>query len=993
MRLTLVLILMFAVAAVFGQNAEDKISQVLLDRLADEPNDAQSIIIILSDQVDLYPMDNAFRINRPSQKERIAQLIPLLKSKAQESQEGLLRFLEEEGVNKSNLNSFWIHSMLAFEAKEALIRKIAIREEVDYIKWDAPTYVDEHLSNAESEALLPIMVAEDQPEQGLLAIKADKLWEMGYTGYGAIALGADTGIEAFHPAYNNRWMGFYKDQSQAWFNYNNSNQTLPFDCGDHGMHTLGTMLGISHLSNDTIGVAPQANWIGSPVLCGGGTTSNIAAFQFSLDPDDDINTVDDMPIVVNNSWWDPSQQGIDCNSEYVAILMACEMAGVAVVFSNGNGGPEPATTTPPKNINVTEINSFCVGNLNGNLGNLPITNSSSRGPSTCGGDSSILIKPEVSAPGTNVRSCSLDRTYDNKTGTSMAAPHVAGAILLLKEAFPTLLSEDFKLALYLSARDLGAPGEDNDYGMGIIDVKAAFDYLLDQGHTPVIPDKNLDLVGVDVDAQIDYCGEEFSFGFYVTNDGQDEITKFDYAVTVRGINGNEIWSNTDTWNGNLSKGEIEYITMNVNGISNGEYVLVVNTSNPNDLTDPRPFNNAVGKLISIDTEREVALKINGVTDGTACENSIVTLTAELGNNENYFVRWFEDYANESLIGTGKSISIDLEDEPKEIFAQPFLTQTGGADIPASGEYTVGNGLKFRVLSASEIIRSVDIFVEETGNRIFQIRDGDTGASLINRQIEVNNIGANTIFLDLTLEAGFYEMTFIINNPMLEKAADVSYPYLVGNTVRIEGAKTPDTYPYFFNWKLERPYGCPNQRILVEPAGTLDMTLAFDLSAAMLFVGEELTVTNNTEGAVRYDWLVNELLSFEDVESPDFIFDMPGTYEITQIATNAEGCQSTLTQTVVVDIASTVYHPGTEFDCRLFPNPATREFFVEFASPANIKSTFLLRDNLGRIMPNLNQKTNGNANFRVGIESLSAGLYFLEIRMEGRPSWIHKLVVQ
>jgi hypothetical protein len=56
----------------------------------------------------------------------------------------------------------------------------------------------------------------------------------------------------------------------------------------------------------------------------------------------------------------------------------------------------------------------------------------------------------------------------------MACPHVVGAIALLREAFPQFTGHELKMALYNTARDLGPSGEDNDYGMGIIDVHAAF---------------------------------------------------------------------------------------------------------------------------------------------------------------------------------------------------------------------------------------------------------------------------------------------------------------------------------------------------------------------------------------------------------------------------------------------------------------------------------------------------------------------------------------
>src|SRR5690606_18118712 len=104
--------------------------------------------------------------------------------------------------------------------------------------------------------------------------------------------------------------------------------------------------------------------------------------------------------------------------------------------------------------------------------------------SLCGGTGSLLIKPEVSAPGTNVRSAYPGGGYANLTGTSMASPHVAGAIALLKQFAPTLTGKQIKLALYNTAIDLGTPGEDNTYGTGLIDVYAA---MLSLGEPDTIP--------------------------------------------------------------------------------------------------------------------------------------------------------------------------------------------------------------------------------------------------------------------------------------------------------------------------------------------------------------------------------------------------------------------------------------------------------------------------------------------------------------------------
>ena len=60
----------------------------------------------------------------------------------------------------------------------------------------------------------------------------------------------------------------------------------------------------------------------------------------------------------------------------------------------------------------------------------------------------------------------------------MATPHVAGAVLLLRDAVPDASVEEIKKALYTTAVDLGDTGEDNVFGTGRIDVYDAYTYLL-----------------------------------------------------------------------------------------------------------------------------------------------------------------------------------------------------------------------------------------------------------------------------------------------------------------------------------------------------------------------------------------------------------------------------------------------------------------------------------------------------------------------------------
>jgi hypothetical protein len=85
----------------------------------------------------------------------------------------------------------------------------------------------------------------------------------------------------------------------------------------------------------------------------------------------------------------------------------------------------------------------------------------------------VSIKPEVSAPGVNVYSSFPGGSYGRLSGTSMAGPHVAGVVALMREANPNADVTTIKNALMNTSRDEGSAGEDNTYGRGVIDAYAA----------------------------------------------------------------------------------------------------------------------------------------------------------------------------------------------------------------------------------------------------------------------------------------------------------------------------------------------------------------------------------------------------------------------------------------------------------------------------------------------------------------------------------------
>ena len=408
----------------------------------------------------------------------------------------------ENQTEWSILDSFWIVNAVTLRmdrvASAHLSQTLEIRS-IDPVNA-LPIGYTESIDNTKSESEGPCDESNsgsstmDQPEvvngrePGLGAIQAPLLWARGYTGKNRRAMLMDTGVWPQHPAIQGKFIGQRLGLDQSWYAYD---EPVPADkIGNHGTHVIGTVLGLDSSSRDTIGVAYGAYFIATdPIVTNlalvRSWTQLMRAFQWALNPDGDTSTHADVPDVINNSWG-RTNAGLDsvCQAVVVAqALLSVEAAGIANVFSAGNSGPGPYTIGVPAQVIYDSLNVFCVGALDASN---VLAGFSSNGPSRCGSDSMVQIKPEVSAPGVNVRSADGPSGYGQKSGTSMASPHVTGAVLLLKEAFPQLSGRQILNALYQTALDLGPAGEDNFFGRGIIRTDAAYQFLA-ATHTPTPP--------------------------------------------------------------------------------------------------------------------------------------------------------------------------------------------------------------------------------------------------------------------------------------------------------------------------------------------------------------------------------------------------------------------------------------------------------------------------------------------------------------------------
>jgi subtilisin family serine protease len=447
-----------------------------LETLSD--NDFASAIVYLRDRPNIKAMDNALRAEKVTMAVRHERVITALRQAAQRSQPALLNYLvaQKEKGAITGYTPYWIMNLVVVYATKAELERIAQRGDVEAIEGNfKATLIDPVTPPYMGSPALGIGVT-----LSLKAINADRVWyELGYTGYGRLIGGLDTGVDGDHAALTDRWRGNWHPWQECWRDALGTGTTYPVDTHGHGTHTMGTMCGAGHATGDTVGVAWEAQWIAdNSINQGVGPEFDndvLGAFQWFADPDGNPGTTDDVPDVVQNSWGIDGRFGYDyqdCDYRWQTAIEACEAAGVVVTFSAGNEGPYPQTHRSPANICNTSTVNFSVGAVDAEYYSwpYPICSFSSRGPSDC---NTSVIKPEVSAPGYYVYSSYNNGGYARMSGTSMAGPHVAGVVALMRQANPNADVQTIKEVLMSTARDEGTAGEDNDYGWGCIDAYAA----------------------------------------------------------------------------------------------------------------------------------------------------------------------------------------------------------------------------------------------------------------------------------------------------------------------------------------------------------------------------------------------------------------------------------------------------------------------------------------------------------------------------------------
>jgi len=467
-------------AAVAGEIAPGL--QAQLDRIDDDT--PIKAMVFMRDRVDVTSLDLQLHLEKAPLALRHARVINELKDVAKTSQADLIADLDASKADGAVLGytPHWLVNGVIIKATKDAIYRLAERDDVDRIEPDLVPELIEPVKESPATGITGIGIT-----PGVVNIGARRVWdELGIRGEGVIVGILDSGVDGNHPALASRWRGLFVPPEHAWLDVIGTPSSFPTDNNSHGTHVMGTITGVA--SDDTVGVAPAAQWIATNVIdqFAGSEFDNdvLTALAWMADPDGDPGTIDDVPDVIQNSWginenFSSDPPYLDCDSRWWDAIDAVEAAGCVVTWSAGNEGPGSQSLRSPADRATTLYNVFSVASTE-HTPPFAISGFSSRGPAgpNCGPVEN-RTKPDIAAPGDEIYSSVPGGGYGYKSGTSMAGPHVAGVVALMRSANPNLDVITIKQVIMDTALDLGDPGDDNTYGNGFIDAYAAVLAIMD----------------------------------------------------------------------------------------------------------------------------------------------------------------------------------------------------------------------------------------------------------------------------------------------------------------------------------------------------------------------------------------------------------------------------------------------------------------------------------------------------------------------------------
>jgi bacillopeptidase F len=436
---------------------DEKLAPTLRRQLAALPPDTQlTVVVDLRDQLDPRRLAAQVDAHARTRRERRGLVVDAARHVASAAQlrvRPLLESLAARGGVRA-YRGFTVVNRLVVQATPAAIRRLADHPEVSAI-------IPEVSDSASLAAGVARVRAMPQPEArpwALAAAGIDSARRLGLTGAGTVVGIINGGASAMHEQLRSNFRG----GKASWYDPQGHTDAPVDGLRGHGTGTLSVAVGRAARGRPSIGVAPGAEW----VACVGLPRGQYNVVWVTECAEWIFTTA--QPDVLINPWLIAD---VSCDRSLQGIVNAWRAAEIFPVFAAGNEGPAASTGGSPANyvdLYPGDAVALSVGGLRRDLRVYP---RSSRGPNRCNGG----VYPILVAPADDITAAYplTPTTYVRTAGTSYAAGIVAGAAALLLERHPDATVAEIEEALRSGSRDLGAPGPDQTFGYGALDVPRA----------------------------------------------------------------------------------------------------------------------------------------------------------------------------------------------------------------------------------------------------------------------------------------------------------------------------------------------------------------------------------------------------------------------------------------------------------------------------------------------------------------------------------------
>ena len=492
MKATYLLIVFLIIGnLLYSSELTGNINTQLLEKMSTSSEDEFiRVNISLTDIYDSQKM--ILETSRMAKQNRREYVTSKLKEFSARSQADLISQLNElESASEvRNIKALWIVNVVNCEMTKNAIDKISERNDIALIDYDeernillAPT-----INKEPSEYLHEIRDGREIT-WNVTKVNADDVWAQGYYGLGVIVAVLDTGVNYNHTDLNDH-LWSHPDYPLHGYDFIN-NDNNPMDDHGHGTHCAGTVAGDGTSGSQT-GMAPEASIMCIKLLdsTGNGNESICwQAIEFAVDNGADVLS---MSFGWQHSWgtnrtsWRNAMDYVYAADVFASVAAGNEGAQQSSYPIPDNvrtpGDCPPPWLHPDQTLTGGVSSVVCIGatDINDNLASF-----SSRGPVTWQSVTNYndyaynpgmgLIRPDISAPGANIKSLAYNSNTgyaDGWSGTSMATPCVAGVIALMLSKDFTLTPAQIDQIIEENVAVAQNP-KNNNFGSGRIDALAS----------------------------------------------------------------------------------------------------------------------------------------------------------------------------------------------------------------------------------------------------------------------------------------------------------------------------------------------------------------------------------------------------------------------------------------------------------------------------------------------------------------------------------------